>query len=122
MTTCTSSTSCASDPETALKPRYSVNGDKDNYQVRVELPGARKDSIHVNLDQGVLTIQAQRKPAASDGWRTLHRELSDLGYALRLKLNAPVNDAALTAKLEDGVLTLSLPVKEAAKPRVIAVQ
>lgn len=123
MTTCSPSAPCA--PETAaatLKPRYSVSAGKDSYEVRVELPGVRKDTVNVNLDKDILTIRAQRKPAAAEGWKTLHRELRELGYALRLKVTAPVNDAALTAKLEDGVLTLTLPVKEAAKPRTIAVQ
>jgi HSP20 family protein len=121
MTTCTPST-CAPESSNLLKPRYAVNAGKDEYEVRVELPGVRKDSINMKLDQGVLSIQAQRKPSAAEGWKTLHRELHDLGYALRLKLNAPVNDAALSAKFEDGVLTLILPVKETAKPRTIAVQ
>jgi HSP20 family protein len=121
MTTCTPPTQA---PETAnvLKPRYNVTGNKESYEVRVELPGAPKDSIRVNHDPDVLTIQAERKPIAADGWKTLHRELREFGYALRLKLNAPVNDAALTAKFEDGVLLLDLPVKETAKPRTIAVQ
>jgi HSP20 family protein len=121
MTTCTPPTQ-ASDRADVLKPRYAVTGNKDSYQVRVELPGARKDSIRVNLDQNVLTIQAERKPIAGEGWKTLHRELREFGYGLRLKLNAPVNDAALSAKFEDGVLLLNLPVKETAKPRTIAVQ
>ena len=121
MTTCTSST-CAPDTATVLKPRYAVNAGKDSYEVRVELPGVRKDSINVNLDQDVLSIRAQRKPTAAEGWKTLHRELRALDYALRLKVTAPINDAALSAKFEDGVLTLTLPVKEAAKPRTIAVQ
>lgn len=120
MTTCT--TSCAPDTVNVLKPRYSINTGKDVYEVLVELPGVRKDSININLDQGVLSIQARRKPSAAEGWKTLHRELRDLDYALRLKLNAPVDDTKLAAKLEDGVLVLNLPVKEAAKPRTIAVQ
>jgi HSP20 family protein len=105
-----------------LKPRYTVNSGKDLYEVRVEVPGVRKDSINVNLDQDVLTIRAERKAIAAEGWKALHRELPDCGYALRLKLNAPVDEARLAAKLEDGVLILSLPIKEAAKPRTIAVQ
>jgi HSP20 family protein len=123
MTTCTPST-CATTADTAnvIKPRYTVNPGKDAYEVRVELPGVRKDSVNVNIDKDVLTIRAQRKPVAGEGWKTLHRELREFDYGLRLKLNAPVNDVALSAKLEDGVLVLSLPIKEAAKPRTIAVQ
>jgi HSP20 family protein len=105
-----------------VKPRYMVNVAKDSYAVRVELPGVRKDSVHVNLDRDVLTIRAERKPITADGWKTLHRELHESSYGLRLKLNAPVDDAALSAKLEDGVLVLNLPLKETAKPRQIAVQ
>ena len=121
MTTCTPSTR-ATDTANVIKPRYIVNAGKDSYEVRVALPGVRKDSVNVNLDKDVLTIRAERKTAAGEGWKTLHRELGDAGYALRLKLNAPVNDAAMSAKLEDGVLILNMPVTETAKPRTSAVQ
>jgi HSP20 family protein len=121
MTTLTPSTRAA---ETAnmIKPRYIVNAGKDSYEVRVALPGVRKDSVNVNLEKDVLTIRAERKAAGGEGWKTLHRELGDAGYALRLKLNAPVEETAMSAKLEDGVLILNMPVKETAKPRMITVQ
>ena len=122
MTTCSPTTTCAPETANVLKPRYTIVNGKDRYEIRVEVPGVRKDGVHVNLDQGVLTIHARRRPAAPDTWKALHRELNDLDYALRLKLNAPVDDTKLSAKLDDGVLVLSLPVKEAAKPRTIAVQ
>jgi HSP20 family protein len=120
--TTSSPSSCATDTAKVLKPRYSVNPGKDSYEVRVELPGVRKDTVNVNLEKDILSIRAQRKPVAAEGWKTLHRELYEFDYALRLKLNAPVNETALSAKLEDGILVLNLPVKEAAKPRTIAVQ
>ncbi|WP_051945919.1 Hsp20/alpha crystallin family protein [Verrucomicrobium sp. BvORR106] len=131
MTTCTPASACATDTtntnttaqsQNFVKPRYSVDSAKDAYQVRVDLPGAAKDSVQVKLDQGVLTLSAQRKPVAQDSWKSLHRELGSSSYKLQLKVTAKVDEAALTAKLEDGVLTLNLPVREAAKPRVIAVQ
>ncbi|WP_050029657.1 Hsp20/alpha crystallin family protein [Verrucomicrobium sp. BvORR034] len=129
MTTCTPDSACATastntttQAQNFVKPRYSVNSAKDAYQVRVDLPGTAKDSVHVKLDQGILTLSAQRKPVAQEAWKSLHRELGSYGYKLQLKVTAKVDEAALSAKLEDGVLTLNLPVKEAAKPRVIAVQ
>jgi len=114
-TTCTPSNSVQ---ETAniIKPRYLVDAGKDLYEVRVALPGVRKDSVNVNLEKDVLTIRAARKPIGGDGWKALHRELGNASYALRLKLNAPVDESAMTAKLEDGVLILTMPVKETAKP------
>jgi HSP20 family protein len=122
MTTCSPLTSAPETAANVMKPRYTVNVGKDSYDVRVELPGVRKEGVQVNLDRDVLTLRAERKPAAADGWKTLHRELFEASYGLRLKLNAPVDDARLSAKLEDGVLVLNLPLKEAAKPRTIAVQ
>ena len=126
MTTCTPASACATTATTTaqnvVKPRYTVNTGKGSYQVRVDLPGVAKDSVQVNLDQGLLTLSAQRKPFTPESWKSLHRELGSSGYKLQLKVTAQVDESALTAKLEDGVLTLNLPVKEAAKPRVISVQ
>lgn len=127
MNTCTSSacapaTSASRTPGTHLvKPRYDVNAGKEAYEVRVELPGVRKGDVNLQFERGLLTIKAERQATAQEGWKTLHRELNSLNYALQLKVNVPVEESALTAKLEDGVLTLTLPVKEAAKPRTIAV-
>ncbi|CAN5868540.1 hypothetical protein BH11VER1_BH11VER1_37070 [soil metagenome] len=121
MTTCQTST-CSPASEKVLKPRFEVQSNPQAYEVKVELPGVSKDNLTISLDENLLSIRAQRKSAKAEGWQTLYSELSHFNYALELKVNVPVNESALTAKLEDGVLTLTLPIKEAAKPRVIAVQ
>lgn len=121
MTTCNTST-CAPVSEKVLKPRFEVQSNPQAYEVKVELPGVNRENVTISLDENLLSIRAQRKPAKADSWKTLYSELSHLSYALELKVNVPVNESALSAKLEDGVLTLTLPIKEAAKPRVIAVQ
>ncbi len=126
MNTCTSST-CAPATKSAapaahlVKPRYDVNASPESYEVRVELPGVPKSNVNIQFERGLLTVNGQRQTAAQEGWKTLHRELNTLNYALQLKVNVPVEESALSAKLEDGVLTVTLPVKEAAKPRSIAV-
>jgi HSP20 family protein len=109
--------------ETLQKPLYTVGGNADVYEVRVEMPGVAKDGVKIDLEDNVLSIRGERKTAnVPEGWKPLHRELSPLGYQLRLRLNTPVDEDKLTASLENGVLTLKLPVKEAAKPRRIEVQ
>lgn len=90
--------------------------------MRVDLPGVTKESVTLAVDAGLLTLRAGRVTTVPETWKPLHRELSDADYELKLKLNDRVNDQALTANLEDGVLTIILPVKEAVKPRVIAIQ
>lgn len=121
-TCCTPEPKIAASSEAAsLKPRYSVTNEKDNYAVQIELPGVAKDGVNVSLDSNVLTVHARRNASVPADWKPLHRELSGLDFLLRLKLNAPVDEGRMSAKLEDGVLTLNLPVKEAAKPRHIEV-
>lgn len=120
MTTCHPFT-CAPATESVLKPRFQIQSSPQAYEVRVELPGVSKDNVKISLDENLLNITAQRKSAKAEGWKTLYSELSNLNYALELKVNVPVDESTLTAKLEDGVLLLTLPIKETAKPRVIAV-
>ena len=107
--------------ERTLNPRYAVTSNDQAYVVRVELPGVAKDAVKIDADKGVLTLQAARKNAVPETWKALHRELNDLGYTLRLKLNTQVDEDKLSAQFADGVLTLTWPVREAAKPRRIEV-
>ncbi len=122
-TCCTPRTGAAATSKVpaGIKPRYTVDSDKTVHAIRVELPGVKKDNVQIDLDNDVLTIHARRTSAAPDGWKPLHRELIDDDYVLRLKLNAPVDENKLTAKLEHGVLAVELPVKDAVKPRAIPV-
>jgi HSP20 family protein len=123
-TCCNSSTQTQTETQEqtpAVKPRFHVRNTADSYSVQVELPGVKKENVSLNLDRDILTVRAQRSTTPPADWKPLHRELSDVDYLLRLKLNVPVDDSKLSAQLADGVLNLSLPVKETAKPRTISV-
>ena len=125
MNTCYTPSTATSAAQSAapqgVKPRYAVDGNKEAYAIRVELPGVKKDNVTINLDSDLLTIHAKRSSAAPAGWKPLHRELIEDDFVLRLKLNAPVDESKLAAKLEHGVLTVELPISAAVKPRVIPV-
>lgn len=89
--------------------------DKDNTYVRAELPGVNRDDINVELVDGYLTITAARKTKTAD------REDS-----VSLSRSVSVPDAAvqadkITAAYENGVLTVTLPKREEAKPRKVTV-
>jgi len=123
-TTCSPRTNAAATSgvtESLRKPLYNVNGNAEAYEVRVELPGVPKSGVKLDLEENILTIRGERSANVPEGMKALHRELSPLSYLLRLRLNTPVNEDQMTAKLEDGVLTLRLPLKEVAKPRQIPV-
>ena len=106
----------------ARRPRYQIENSPEAHIVKIELPGVVKEAVQLNLDDGILHLSAQRANTVPETWKPLHRELSDIGYELRLKLNDRVDEAGLTANLADGILTVVLPVKEAAKTRSITVQ
>lgn len=110
-------------PETYLrKSLYSVSGNADAYDVRILMPGVSKTGVRVDFEESVLTVHGKCGTSTPDGWKVLHSELPRADFQLRLRLNAPVDEDKMTATMENGVLTLHLPVRETAKPRRIQVQ
>lgn len=108
--------------ESLRKPRYHIHRTPDAYEVHIDLPGVPKSGVKIDLEDSILTVRGERVSHLPEGTKAHHRELSPLSYLLRLRLNTPVNEEKLSAQLADGVLILSLPLKEAAKPRHIPVQ
>ena len=117
----TSASATSGVTESLRKPLYNVNGNAEAYEVRVEMPGVPKSGVKLDLEDNILTVRGERNTTVPEGMKALHRELSPLSYLLRLRLNTPVEEDKMTAKLEDGLLTLRLPLKEVAKPRQIPV-
>jgi HSP20 family protein len=110
-------------PEAYLrKPLYTVTGTADAYAVRILMPGVAKSGVNVDFEENVLTVHGRRTLTTPDTWKALHSELAGADFQLRLRLNAPVDEDKMKATMQDGVLTLHLPVKETAKPRRIEVQ
>ena len=104
------------------RPVYQVHNLEDAYEVQVQVPGCSKEGIQIDHEKDVLTIQATRKEAVNADWKLLHREIRDADYQLKLSLNVDINADKISAKTEDGVLKIHLPISEQAKPRQIAVE
>lgn len=125
-TTCCNPQASVATPATEYRstrrPRYQIENSAEAHTIRVDLPGVVKEAVQLNLEDSILHLSAQRTSSVPETWKPLHRELSDIGYELRLKLNDRVDETRLTAQLTDGVLTLVLPIKEAVKPRSISIQ
>lgn len=125
MTTHCPSTSAAAPAagvsESMQKPRYAVARKDDAFVIRVDMPGVPKTGVNIEFHEDVLSIRSERGSETPPAWKPLHQELSAQGYQLHLRINALVDEAGLTAGLEDGVLTLTLPVKPATQPRRISV-
>lgn len=104
-----------------VRPRYTARQLDDAYEVSVEMPGVNKESVDVNLEKDTVTITGTVVNKAPDSWKLLHRETNGHNYRLQLQLNFDLNADSVTAKVENGVLKLRLPVSEAAKPRMISI-
>ena len=100
-----------------------TENDKD-YQVRAEIPGAKKEDIRVTVDGNFVSITAEVKKVKEEksGARVLMRE-TYFGSASRgFSLASEIDAKGIVAKLEDGVLKLTLPKREGASARTIAIQ
>ena len=103
-------------------PSFDVHENKEKLTVRAELPGLKKEQIQLSLKEGVLTVAGERKPEApTDGTDHIRRERVFGQFSRTITLPFAVNEAAISAAYEDGILTITLPKAEEAKPRQIAV-
>jgi HSP20 family protein len=109
-------------PMTGWAPALDVHEDKDNFTVRVELPGLKREDIDVSLQEGALVISGERKEEKVSEGTAIHRQERFYGKFQRaLTLPEPVAADKVKADYRDGVLTVSLPKTEEAKPRKIDV-
>ncbi len=105
-----------------VKPHYSSRYDDEAWEVSVTLPGVKKEDVEVSVEKEILDLKAKRIFDAPEGWRPLGDDQSDRSYRLRLDVGPEVDPAGVSAGLEDGVLTLRLPLREESKSRSIEVQ
>ncbi|QQY14351.1 Hsp20/alpha crystallin family protein [Cutibacterium avidum] len=96
--------------------------DGDNYMVAVDLPGVDPASIDIDVDDRTLTIRAERAATVSQEVQWLSRERAMGTFARQLTLGHGLATDQITAEYTDGVLTLTIPVAEAAKPRKVEVK
>jgi len=116
----------ASGADMAADIRLDVRETDKNYVVSAEVPGARKDDVRVSIDGNVVTISTQMRKdvedKSADGGRMLVRETWRGQSSRTIALAHEVDDKAATAKLEDGVLKLTLPKRTGESSRLIAIQ
>ena len=90
--------------------------DKENAYVRAELPGVNRDDINVEMTDGTLTIAASRKTSATDG-----NAEESFSFTRSVTIADEVQTDKVSAAYENGVLTVTLPKREEAKPKKVAV-
>jgi HSP20 family protein len=94
----------------------------DHYVVNIDLPGVDPGSIDLDVDANTLTVQAERTLGSQEGARWLAQERPAGRFVRQLNLGDGLDVEKIHASYENGVLTLTIPVAEKARPRKIEVQ
>ena len=103
-------------------PAFDVYEEKENFVVKAELPGMKKEEINVSLQDGDLIISGERKGESKTEGTEVYRAERYFGKFQRsVTLPATVAANKVKAEYKDGVLTVTLPKTEDAKPRQIEV-
>lgn len=93
----------------------------DRVEVHFDLPGVRQDSIDLTVERNVLTVKAERQWFPPEGTEVLTRERTQGSFSRQVLLSEALDADRVDARYDQGVLTVSIPVAERAKPRKVEV-
>lgn len=102
-------------------PRVEIFEAAEEVTLRAEMPGVAKEDFDVAIEDRELTIMGKRKPVNS-GLKLIHSGIDSADYLRAFTLGDALDTSDVKARLDDGVLTLTLPKKPEILPRKIEVE
>ena len=109
-----------SQAEQFINPPASVTEIADGYMLEIDMPGVKKDGIDISFENNELTIIGRRSLPAVEG-TLIHRESRPENFRRVFELDPSIDADKISAKIDQGLVTLTLPKAEHVKPRKIAV-
>jgi HSP20 family protein len=107
----------------AWVPPLDVSETDDRFELSLDLPGIDSEAVSVSFEDGMLTISGKREFADENKGQTWHRIERGFGtFARSVRLPRTADPERIDATFDKGVLTVSVPKAEAAKPRTIEVK
>src|SRR4051812_8437304 len=106
--------------EEYVAPNVNIFETPEGYVLQAEMPGVSKNGLEITLEGTEITITGRRSPETVAG-ETLFRERHNADYRRAFELDPAIDTAKISAKIEQGILTLTLPKSERVKPRKITV-
>jgi HSP20 family protein len=104
-------------------PAIDVQETDKEYLLKADLPEVRKEDVKVDVKDGVLTVEGERKQEKEEKGRKFHRIERSYGkFVRRLGLPTDVDDQKIVAEFKDGVLNVHIPKSPATKPRSIEIK
>jgi len=101
-------------------PDVNIYETKDGYELEAEMPGVNKDGLEITLEANEITITGHRASEIAPG-EVLFRERHGANYRRVFDLDPAIDTARISARMNQGILSLTLPKSEAVKPRKIVV-
>ena len=110
-------------PTAGVFPAVNLTEDKDNYYLRAELPGVKSDALDIQVTGRNVSLSGERViDTEGDGVRYHRREREGGKFSRIVGLPTDIDAEKVSAKMENGILTIRVPKAEAAKPKQIAVK
>ena len=103
-----------------IAPEVNIFETKDGYVLQAEMPGVSKEGLEITLEGNEIAIIGHRHQEQMSGM-PLFKESRDADYRRVFELDPAIDTSKITAKMEQGVLTMTLPKSERVKPRKISV-
>jgi len=104
-----------------LQPHVNIVETKEAYLLEAEMPGVSKEGLEVQLEGNELTILGRRAHEAT-GAELIYRETYERDFRRTFELDPTIDTRRISARMENGVLYLTLPKAEKVKPRKIAIE
>lgn len=103
-----------------VSPQVNIFETKDGYVLEAEMPGVNKEGLEITLEGTEITITGHRQLEPLPG-NALFRESSEVDYRRVFELDPAIDASKVSARMDQGVLSLTLPKSERVKPRKISV-
>jgi len=104
------------------RPPVDIFDTGEGVKLMLEMPGVSRDDVEIDLERRVLTIHGRGRVTSPEGYRRVYAEYGEGDYERVFTLSEDIDEAAVRAEMSNGVLTLTLPRAEAAKPKRIEVK
>ena len=110
-------------PSRSTVPALDIVEKENEIVVNAELPGVKKEDVKITFENNILTLSSEQKPAeVSEKDTVLLKEIRNSGFNRSVKFGYQIDAAKISAEMSDGVLTITLPKAEQAKPKQIEVK
>jgi HSP20 family molecular chaperone IbpA len=109
-------------PARTFLPTADIFETEDALHVVLEMPGVEKDNIDVSVREGVLSVEGRLDFSKYKDLHPLYTEYNVGNYSRSFRLSSAIDQDKIGAELRDGVLSLTLPKVEQAKPRTIQIR